>query len=386
MSDAPVAPTVRLDRPAPPAAPVGGDVRFVAAALCALLNDPLLSSRPMRGWADGLRSAAKRLAAAGVRGAIPTAEVRRLGGVVRAAAAARDQRERFVRWTADLGPALADLAVADHTAGSRLLALARGILAETRDLAAGSLPPTALLPAPPSGRTERGVAGACLAAWAATHYRPLWGEAEAVVVAALARDAGELTPVAFHSDAHRRADRPSEPAAAHAARSAALLTVCDRLPPAAARCAARHHERPDGGGGPAGLTGADLTPADRLLGWADRFLALLPAPSAGAGDAPPDPAADWQACWQSAAAATYAAARRGELCLSIAAAGIEALGLSRGDQGATDASGVAPVGLALTDLGRTRLRLDAGHAVAAPRFAVAAAKRAAASPVGRAAA
>ncbi|WP_145361080.1 HD domain-containing phosphohydrolase [Alienimonas californiensis] len=387
MPDAPVAPTVRFDLPAPHGAPapIGGDVRSVAAALCALLGDPLLGDRAMRGWADGLRALAQRLAAAGLKGAIPPAEVRRIGGIVRAAAAARAQRERFLRWTADLGPALSELAVADHKAGARLLALTRGILAETQDFAAGSLPPTALLAAPPSGRTERGVAGACLAAWAATHYRPLWGEAEAVVLAALARDVGELTPIAVAGSPRpnaRRVDRPSGPAANHAARSAALLTVCDRLPPAAARCAARHHERPDGGGGPAGLTAADLAPADRLLGWVDRFLALLPAPTDGTADAPPDPAAAWQACWQSAAAATYAAARRGELCLSITAAGIEALGLSRGEQGAADAAGVGPVGLALTDLGRTRLRLDAGHALAAPRFA-AAARRAAASPAER---
>ncbi len=368
-NEAPVtaAPFVRFDAPAPHPvpAPVGGEVRAVAAALCSLLGDRRLADPPMRAWREGLRGAAKQLAAAGARGAIPTPEVARLAGVVRAAGAALDRRAALVRWTAELDPVLTDLAAADHTAGARLLALARGVLAETRDFATGSLPPTALLPAPPSSRTERGVAGAFLTAWAATHYRPLWGEAEAAVVAALARDAGELS-----------GGRSGEPFAAHAARSAALLTVCDRLPAAAARIAARHHERPDGGGGPAGLAAADLTPTDRLLAWVDRFLIRLPAADERAAEAwatderaAPHPAAAWAASWQTAAAASYVAARRGELCLTVTAAGLEALGLSRGDQGEANAAGVSPVGLALTDLGRTRLRLDAAHGLSAPRFA-----------------
>ncbi|NNJ27160.1 HD domain-containing phosphohydrolase [Alienimonas chondri] len=376
MSDAsapavPAPPTVRIDAAAPSAvpAPAGGDVRSIATALCTLLADARLAEASLGVWREGLRTAARHLAEAGLRGNIPPAEVRRAGEVARAAGIALDRRTRLSRWAADLDPILRDLAAADHAAGPRLLALARGILAETGDLAVGTLPPHALLPAPPSGRSERGVAAAFLTAWAATLYRPLRGDAEALVVAALARDVGELTPMPANAG---RSDRPSEAATAHAARSAALLSICDRLPGAAARCAARHHERPDGGGGPAGLTAIDLTPADRLLAWTDRFLTLLSAPSARSADGQPDPAAAWRECWQSAAVVTYSAARRGELCLTIAAAGIEALGLSRGEQGESDAAGRVPVGLALTDLGRTRLRLDPAHPLAAPRFASAA--------------
>ena len=347
---------VRFDVPEPPpfADPPATDVRAVAGALCELLGDPRMNAPGLRGWRKAARAAAVGLAAAGRRGAVPTVEVRNAAAVIDAAAAARDRQAVLDGRADELDGVLRDLAAVEHTAGARLTALARGVLAEARDLAAGALCPADLLPAPPSGRAGRGAAGGLLAAWAAAHFRPLWNDAEAAVAAALARDAGELlTP-----------PDGAEPPFAHAERTAGLLAVCDRLPAAAARAAGRHHERPDGGGGPLGLAGVTLAPADRLVGWAERFLAALPDPDPTAAD----PAAAWRACWEAAARATYAAARRGELCLTIAAAGLEALGLSRGEQGETDAAGARPVGLALTDLGRTRLRLDAAHPLAAPRF------------------
>ena len=356
------APALRIDAPelrltpasaARPPAP-GADVRAVAASLCELLAAPTVRAEPLTLWRTGLRTAAWDLAAAGRVGAIPAAETARIAAVVEAAGTARVQAVAFGERAARLDRTLRDLADADHRAGATLLAFARELLAEARDLTAEDRSPLDLLPVRPVTRAERGAAAATLTAWVATTYRPLWAEADAVVAAALARDAGELLTGA--SDEHAR-------------RSAALLSVCERLPAAVARCAGRHHERLDGGGGPAGLTAADLTPADRLLIWADRFVAALPATRALAdGERIEDPAGAWRAAWQAAAATTYAAARRGELCLTVAAAALASLGLSRGGQGVADAAGRAPTTLALTDLGRTRLRLDAAHRLAAPRY------------------
>ena len=357
----PAAPDLRLDAaPAPPVRASGRapGVRTIAAELHALLTDPAFADPALAAWRGESRTLARRFAAAAARGGGidrdgATAFAATLAGV----RLARDRWVRFADRSGELADVLDHLAAADPAAGPRALAFARGVLAGARDraAAAGPFDPAALVPAAPgTDRARRGLAGGTLAAWVAVQFRTLCGDAEPLVVAALCRDAGELLSPARHGE--------PEPIGAHADRSAALLAGC-RGVNAAARAAACHHERPDGGG-PAGVGGDDLAPGDRLVGWCDRFvaeLAAVPSPH-------PDPAAGWRAAWDAAARRTYAAGRRGELCLKTCAAGLEALGLDRGDQGAADAAGVVPAGPALTDLGRTRLRLDPAHALPVPHY------------------
>ena len=198
-----------------------------------------------------------------------------------------------------------------------------------------------------------GAAGGTIVAWAAVHFRPLTDHAAGLVAAALARDAGR---------------RGHDAGPGHAARSAALLGLCEAVPAAAARAAGRHHERPDGGGGPRGLAGTALTPGDRLVGWADAFVdALIRAAADGRTTVLP-PADAWRDVWAAAAADTYRAARRGELCRDVAAAALDSLGVGPEGPARADAAGRPPKALALTDLGRTRLRLDGPHDPAAPHF------------------
>ncbi len=313
-----------------PAAPAVPDARALAGALRALLTDPALRLPRLREERAAVRYAAEAFALALKTGRRP--DLAAAHAVVRAVT---DARDRAVAGAGDLDRLRAvrtDLAAADPHAGPRTLAFARGVLAGVRDLAAaGPFTPDDLLSSPvgnePAGRA---FAAAKLAAWAGVQFRELAGAAEPLVVAALARDLP-----GGNEDAER---------------DAALLALAG-LPAAAVRAARCRRERPDGGG-PLRVPGEALTAGDRLVAWADRFVDL-------AATSPfPD-----------AAAATYAAGRRGELCLRVVAAGLEALGLDRGDQGAADSAGVAPVGLALTDLGRTRLRLDAAHALSAPKYA-----------------
>ena len=329
-----------------PAVPPPSDARALAAGFRDLLSRP---APP--GWIPATAAAARDFAAAARSGAVGTKRTTAFTEFISEARVARDRWAAFAGRADELHGLLDRLASADTAAGPRALAFARGVLTEVRDLAAaaGSFEPASLIPADPGGRRARlGLAGARLAAWVAVQFRTLCGDAEPLVVAAACRDTGELLCAGE----------------GHADRSAALLAGCRGVGDAAVRAAGNHHERVDGGG-PRAVRGDDLAAGDRLVGWADRFVAELSSSFAPTDD----PAAAWRAAWDAAAANTYAAGRRGELCLRTCAAGLEALGLDRGDQGAADAAGLAPTGLALTDLGRTRLRLDAPHALAAPHFA-----------------
>ena len=340
-------PDLRLDpapaplRGAPHPAAADAEVRApsarrLAGELRALLTDPAFRDPALREERAAVRYAAEGFALALRSGTAP--DLPAAAAVVRAATDARDARVRRAAGDAELGrlrAVRADLAAADPHAGPRALAFARGALADVRDLAAAADPftPDRLFdPEELDDPAASALAGGRLAGWVCVQFRTLCGAAEPLVVATLARDGG------VGPDADDRA--------------AALLSLAG-LPAAAARACGHRRERPDGGG-PRRVPGDALTAGDRLVAWCDRFVDL-----AAAGG------------FAEAAAATYAAGRRGELCLSVAAAGLEALGLHRGGQGAADSAGVAPVALALTDLGRTRLRLDAAHPLPAPRYAAA---------------
>ena len=314
-----------------PAAPAVPDARALAGTLRALLTDPALRSPGLREERAAVRYAAEAFARSLKNGRRP--DLAAAEAVVRAVTEARDRAVTGAGDLVRLRAVRSDLAAADPLAGPRTLAFARGVLADVRDLAAadGPFTPDALLSPPiDDDPAARAWAAARLTAWVGVQFRTLAAAAEPLVVAALARGVGGTD---------------GDPD-----RDAALLALAG-LPAAAVRAARFRRERPDGGG-PLRAAGKALTAGDRLVAWADRFVdlaATAPVPEA--------------------AAATYAAGRRGELCLRVAAAGLEVLGLDRGEQGAADSAGDIPAGLALTDLGRTRLRLDAAHAPPAPRFA-----------------
>jgi HD-GYP domain-containing protein (c-di-GMP phosphodiesterase class II) len=120
---------------------------------------------------------------------------------------------------------------------------------------------------------SRGVAA--LAEGAAAHYG--LGEADATLLrrAALVHDLGRLgVPNSIWDKPGPLGPAELEKARMHVYLTERMLTASPALAPLAA-VAGQHHERLDGSGYPRGLTGADITPAGRLLAAADSYHARL---------------------------------------------------------------------------------------------------------------
>jgi HD-GYP domain-containing protein (c-di-GMP phosphodiesterase class II) len=120
---------------------------------------------------------------------------------------------------------------------------------------------------------SRGVAG--LAEAAAGHYG--LGDADATLLrrAALVHDLGRLgVPNSIWDKPGPLGPAELEKARMHVYLTERMLAASPALAPLGA-VAGQHHERLDGSGYPRGLTGADITPAGRLLAAADSYHARL---------------------------------------------------------------------------------------------------------------
>ena len=95
-----------------------------------------------------------------------------------------------------------------------------------------------------------------------------------LVAAALLADAFMLmAPAEVHTQSGPLTSDQRAKLERHPIEAGVLLERVAGLDPLFARAAARHHERVDGSGYPAGLAGADLSQADRLLAVADAYCA-----------------------------------------------------------------------------------------------------------------
>ena len=288
-----------------------------------------------------------------------------LGRLDRIAGGLRDAARFDVR-AGELAAVQDRFAAGAADAGRAARSLARSVLLDVRDLK----DPLGLVPVVPVsddavlGRCRFGVAAGRLAGWAATHYRPLAAADESLVAAALLCDAGAaLLPAGLP----HQGGGPST--GDHAAVGEALAVNQRDLPVCVGRAIARHHERLDGSG-PRGVGGVDLTPADRLTAAVVRFLEHLTSDDARAAGAA-ESRTEFDRLTRRlafAAGSVYREARRGDLDLDLTAAALDCWGLGVGEQAVESSGGVAPRGLALTDLGRTRLRLDAAHDLETPHF------------------
>jgi HD-GYP domain-containing protein (c-di-GMP phosphodiesterase class II) len=120
---------------------------------------------------------------------------------------------------------------------------------------------------------SRGVAA--LAAEAAGHYGLDAGDTARLRRAALVHDLGRLgVPNAIWDKPGPLGPAELERARMHVYLTERMLSSSAALAPLAA-IAGQHHERLDGSGYPRGLTGADITPAGRLLAAADSYHARL---------------------------------------------------------------------------------------------------------------
>jgi HD-GYP domain-containing protein (c-di-GMP phosphodiesterase class II) len=120
---------------------------------------------------------------------------------------------------------------------------------------------------------SRGVAA--LAAAAAEHYGIDEPDATRLRRAALVHDLGRLgVPNSIWDKPGPLGPAELERARMHVYLTERMLATSPALAPLAA-IAGQHHERLDGSGYPRGLTGADITPAGRLLAAADSYAARL---------------------------------------------------------------------------------------------------------------
>jgi HD-GYP domain-containing protein (c-di-GMP phosphodiesterase class II) len=120
---------------------------------------------------------------------------------------------------------------------------------------------------------SRGVAA--LAAEAAGHYGIDEPDATRLRRAALVHDLGRLgVPNSIWDKPGPLGPAELERARMHVYLTERMLATSPALAPLAA-IAGQHHERLDGSGYPRGLTGADITPAGRLLAAADSYAARL---------------------------------------------------------------------------------------------------------------
>lgn len=169
-------------------------------------------------------------------------------------------------------------------------------------------------------------------AWLGVHFAPAHVEAEWLVVSALIADAGRLRlerPILAADDRH------------HASLSAALAGGLTDAPACLARWVRNHHERSDGTGHPLGLGARGLSAEDRILIAATRFSELF------ADDA------------AAAAHQLHSEARGGAFDADLTANLVWSItGELPTDAGFDQA---APEPWPLTDFGRRRLRIDAGH-------------------------